>query len=171
MSVLLESGDGADVTLMCGRESIKAHSIILCARSPVFRAQLKGNLACSLDAVPVPEEIDAPTLRHTLAYIYTDECNLTSAEQAQHLLNAADHYNLLYLFSMCEHKLIDALSVENAAYALTLAEQHNARALKEASLRFVAQNAVAVVSTDGWAHLVRVTPALAGQALVALATM
>ena len=84
----MESGDGADTTLLCGRESIKAHSVILVARSPVFRAQLKGSLACSLDAVPVPEEIDAPTLQRTLEFIYTDECEPSSAEEAQHLLNA-----------------------------------------------------------------------------------
>ena len=41
----------------------------------------------------------------------------------------------------------------NAAHTLTLAEQHGARSLKVAALRFVAANAVAVLKTDGWAHL------------------
>ena len=41
---LLESGEGADVTLLCGSERISAHSLFLCSRSPVLRAQLHGPL-------------------------------------------------------------------------------------------------------------------------------
>ena len=41
----------------------------------------------------------------------------------------------------------------NAAHTLTLAEQHGSKALKDAALRFVAANAVAVMRTDGWKHM------------------
>ena len=167
---LLGSGEGADVTLLCGTDRIKAHSLILCARSPVFKAQLAGELACSLDAVPVPDEIDAPTLRRTLSFIYTDECEPTSAEEAQHLLNSADHYGLVRLRAICERKLVETLSIENVAYSLTLAEQHSAPTLKDAALRFLAKHAVAVVKTEGWAHLLSAMPALAGEAMHTLAT-
>ena len=170
LSRLLESGDDANVTLLCLKERIMAHSAILCARSPVFKAQLKGELACRFDAVPVPDEIDAPTMKLTLEFIYTDECEPASAEEAQHLLNAADHYGLERLRAICERKLVDYLSITNAAYSLTLAEQHSTPALKNAAIRYVAANAVAVVATDGWKHLLASTPVVAGQALVTLAT-
>ena len=170
LALLLSSCEGADLTLRCGRERIKAHSGILCARSPVFRAQLRGELACRLDAVPVPDEIDAPTLRRTLSFIYTDECEPASAEEAQHLLNAADHYGLVRLRAICESKLVDSLSIENGAFTLTLAEQHSASALKNAALLFVARNAVAVMGTAGWAHLKQAAPALVDAAMHTLAT-
>ena len=170
LACLLESGDDANVTLLCGTESIKAHSAILCARSPVFRAQLKSEFACRLDAVPVPDEIDAPTLRRTLSFIYTDECEPASAEEAQHLLNAADYYKLPRLQAICERKLIDSLSIENVGYSLTLAEQHCALKLKDAALRFVAVNALAVLKTEGWAHVERAAPHLWHDLVITLTT-
>jgi speckle-type POZ protein len=167
---MLSSGEGADMTLLSGAERISAHSQVLCARSPVLRAQLRGPLACALDAVPVPDEIEPSVLRRTLEFIYTDECEPASAEEAQHLLNAADQYGLDRLRTICERKLADALNVENAAFTLTLAEQHRASALRNKALRFVAQNAVAVTKTEGWAHLRASSPALVDAAIITIAT-
>ena len=48
----------------------------------------------------------------------------------------------------------------NAAHTLTLAEQHGSKALKDAALRFVAANAVAVMKTDGWKHMAAARQAL-----------
>jgi speckle-type POZ protein len=170
LASLLSSGEGADVTLRCGAVHISAHSPILCARSPVLRAHLTGPLACSLDNVPVPPEIDEHTLRRTLTFIYTDELAPESAEEAQHLLNAADHYGLPRLRAICENTLAESLSVDNAAFTLTLAEQHGAAALKDAALRFVASNAVAVMATEGWRHLKAASPALVEAAMITAVT-
>ena len=178
---LLDSGAGSDVTLACGGQSVAAHSVILSMRSPVFRAQLAADsplVAADLSAVPVPEEITPTTLRRLLEFIYSDELEPASPEeagalllapscvptskaseaahtpaQAQHLLNAADHYALPRLRAICERTLSCGLEVVNAAHTLTLADQHGARSLKVTALRFVAANAVAVMKTDGWAHL------------------
>lgn len=86
LGALLESGDSSDVTLLCGGERLRAHTLILSARSPVFRAGLRGPLACSLDAVPVPDFIQPAIMRRVLRFIYTDELQPASAEEAQHLL-------------------------------------------------------------------------------------
>ena len=61
---------------------------------------------------------------------------------------------------MCERTLSSGLALDNAAHTLTLAEQHGARSLKLAALRFVASNAAAVMKTDGWAHLAAARPVL-----------
>ncbi|CAO2201000.1 unnamed protein product [Urochloa humidicola] len=42
---LLDQKDGADVTFSVGGEIIKAHKIILAARSPVFKAQFYGQMS------------------------------------------------------------------------------------------------------------------------------
>ena len=167
---LLNSGFDADVTLLCGSERVKAHSVILCARSSVFMVQLKGPLACSLEAVPVPEEITSETLRDTLRFIYTDKVDPSSAEHAQHLLNAADQYALPRLRAIAERKLETSLNVETAAFTLTLAEQHGSSALKDAALRFIAKNATGVLATEGWAHLKAASPALVDAVMLTLAT-
>jgi speckle-type POZ protein len=120
--------------------------------------------------VPVPPEIDEHTLRRTLTVIYTDELVPESAEEAQHLLNAADHYGLPRLRAICENTLAESLSVDNAAFTLTLAEQHGAAALKDAALRFVASNAVPVMATEGWRHLKAASPALVDAAMITAVT-
>jgi speckle-type POZ protein len=169
-SSLLASGKGADVTLVCGEERLAAHSIVLALRSPVFAAQLEGPLAAPADAVPVPPEITQHTLRRLLHFLYTDELEPASPEEATHLLNAADIYAVPRLQAICEHALCAALSVDNAATTLTLADQHSAAALKAAALRFVAANAAAVMETDGWAHLVSARPPLVVEVMRTMAT-
>ena len=124
----------------------------------------------------MPDAITPATLRRLLEFVYSDELEPASPEeagalptpsclkrvrllrlrtlaQAQHLLNASDHYALPRLRAICERTLISGLKVTNAAHTLALADQRGALSLKVAALRFVAANAVAVMKTDGWAHL------------------
>jgi speckle-type POZ protein len=171
LGALLASGAGADVQLVCSDgERLGAHSALLCARSPVFAAQLReGPLQADTSAVPVPPEITSQMLRRLLHFIYTDELEPASPEEATHLLNAADHYDVPRLFAVCERALCGALSVDNAADTLMLADQHAAVKLKHAALRFVAKNALAVMATPGWAHLVTARPPLVLEAMHTLA--
>jgi speckle-type POZ protein len=171
LGALLASGEGADVTLLCSAERLAAHALLLRTRSPVFAAQLReGPMQADASAVPVPPDITPHTLRRLLHFLYTDELEPSSPEEATHLLNAADHYDLPRLFAICERALCVALSVDNAAETLTLADQHAATGLKDAALRFVAANAVAVMATLGWEHLQTSRPALITEALRTLAT-
>jgi hypothetical protein len=50
--------------------------------------------------------------------------------------------------------------VDNAAFTLTLAEQHSAATLKRATLAFVVANSAAVMATPGWAHMKSACPSL-----------
>jgi speckle-type POZ protein len=61
-------------------------------------------------------------MRSLLEFLYTDAVALRSAEEAQHVLNAADHYGMPALVAICEGALCANLSVDNAAFTLTLAE-------------------------------------------------
>jgi hypothetical protein len=167
---LLASGKDADVTLLCSSERLSAHRLVLCTRSPVFAAQLsEGPLQADASAVPVPPDITPHTLRRLLHFLYTDELEPASPEEATHLLNAADHYSVPRLFGICERTLSSALSVDNAADTLTLADQHSAVGLKNAALRFVAANALAVMATTGWAHLFTSRPPLVLETMHTLA--
>ena len=187
---LLQSGAGADVILACGGERIAAHSFVLCLRSPVFRAQLAPDspmVVADRTSVPVPDAITPATLRRLLEFIYSDELEPESPEeagarltpsppsqaaeaapaaQAQHLLNAADHYALPRLLSICERVLRVGLGHANAVHTLVLSHQHSARALKAAALRFVAAHATALMQTDGWSNLMATQPALLNEVRV-----
>lgn len=75
--------------------------------------------------------------------------------QAQHLYNAADHFGVTPLALHCQRALADSLSPETAMHALLLASALGADALKQEALAFAARadNAPAVLRSDGWADL------------------
>ena len=97
-------------------------------------------------------------------------CVAPPIRQAQHLLHASDFYGLLRLRAICERTLCDSLSVENVAFALMAADAHHAVALKRKSLIFAANNAIAVMANEGWAHLRRSHPWLADAVMHTLAS-
>jgi len=162
---LLESGTGSYTTLVCGgSKRFPVHSDILCARSPVFAAQMRWPMLASPITELQVDGFEAPILGRLLQFVYTDELEpLPYAEEAMHLLNAASFYNLPRLLAICESVLVDSLAVDNVALVLTLAEQHGVQTLKQEALRFFAANVPGVIATEGWAHLNQERDAGAGR--------
>ncbi|XP_002524218.2 BTB/POZ and MATH domain-containing protein 3 [Ricinus communis] len=170
---LLESEVGCDIVFQVGDETFKAHKLILAARSPVFRAQFFGLVGDpNLDKVVV-EDIDPSIFKAMLLFIYTDKLPnvheitgttsmCTSTNMVQHLLAAADLYNLDQLKLLCESKLCEELSAETVATTLALAEQHQCLQLKVVCLKFAANpaNLGAVMQSEGFRHLEESCPSL-----------
>jgi speckle-type POZ protein len=73
----------------------------------------------------------------------------------QHLLVAADRYNVERLKLICEYKLCKNIDVHKVATILTLAEQHHCIVLKKLCLDLlgVPANLKAVMGTEGFKHL------------------
>ncbi|KAF3340936.1 BTB/POZ and MATH domain-containing protein 2 [Carex littledalei] len=146
---LLESGNGADVTFVVNGERIKAHRCVLAARSVVFNAELFGCMKEKWTDTITLEDIETPVFKSMLYFIYSDslpdfegtsddECEKKDLRlMAQHLLVAADRYQLERLRLMCEDLLCKNLGVSNAATTLILAEQHNCSQLKKECLKFM----------------------------------
>ncbi|KAJ3685523.1 hypothetical protein LUZ61_014687 [Rhynchospora tenuis] len=160
---LLESGEGADVTLEIDDEVFSAHRNVLAARSPVFRAQLFGSMMESkMDKITI-KDLSADVFKLMLQFIYTDmlppEVEV-SIGMTQNLLVAADRYGLERLKVICEKKLCDSLDVETVATTLLLANQHNCGQLKDVCIDFVASSDAvgAVMETDGFKHLMLCSP-------------
>lgn len=91
---------------------------------------------------------------------------------AQHLLEAADRYDMQRLKLICEDKLCRHLDVSSAATTLVLAEQHNCRGLKDACIEFLLSHHVLeeVMATDGFEHLTKSCPALVKEIISKLAS-
>lgn len=103
---------------------------------------------------------------HGRGYNDTPEMDVA---MTQHLLVAADRFDLTRLRAMCEAKLCDTVEVETAATTLALAEQNNALALKQACLQFVASHLGEVMLTEGYKHMEQSCPNLAGELLKTVA--
>lgn len=77
------------------------------------------------DKLPDVEEIESTTI-------------CSSTVMVQHLLAAADLYNLDRLKVLCESELCKVINIDTVATILALAEQHHCPQLKAICLKFTA---------------------------------
>uniref|UniRef100_A0A0E0RB01 BTB domain-containing protein n=1 Tax=Oryza rufipogon TaxID=4529 RepID=A0A0E0RB01_ORYRU len=161
---LLKTNAGADVTFDVAGHKFAAHRCVLAARSPVFMAELLGPMKeeDTESHVVAIRDMDARAFKAMLHFIYTDSLpNVDdggeAAAMAQHLLAAADRYDIERLKLICEDKLSGGVDATTAATTLALAEQHGCCRLKEACLRFMASpaNLKAAMASDGFEHLAK----------------
>ena len=112
---LLHSEKGADVVFDVAGQTFAAHRCVLAARSPVFSAELFGVMKESDTGVVVRiDDMEAQVFKALLYFVYTDSLPRTKNTEeedeeedvmSQHLLVAADRYNLDRLELLCEEKL------------------------------------------------------------------
>ena len=100
----------------------------------------------------------------------SDEVQL-DVPMTQHLLVAADRFDLSRLRAMCEARLCESVDVETVADTLALAELNHASALKRACLFFIAANLSDVMNTEGYESMTVSCPHLAGEILSAVSEL
>ena len=110
LSSLLQSTEGSDVTFEISGEIFAAHRCILACRSTVFKGQLLGSMNEGAAAGVVRiDDMEARVFKLLLGFIYSDSVQEMEEEEDdvmwQHLLVAADRYDLLRLRLICEQKL------------------------------------------------------------------
>ncbi|TVU30639.1 hypothetical protein EJB05_22270, partial [Eragrostis curvula] len=170
---LLKTGKGADVVFEVGGEKFSAHRCVLAARSPVFSAELLGSMKerDTAEAIRI-DDMEATVFKALLHFVYTDSLPKVNKQEEeaeedvlyQHLLVAADRYNMERLKLICEDKLCKYIDETTAATVLALAEQHHCHGLKKACLDFV-------VATDGFKHLSRSCPATMEELIAMLSNL
>jgi speckle-type POZ protein len=163
---LLSSGQGADVIFEVGGEKFAAHKYVLAARSSVFMAELFGPMKEKATSSVRVDGMEAKVFRALLHFVYTDSLPEMDKDEtvamSQHLLVAADRYDLPRLKLMCEDKLCKRIDTETVATTPALAEQHGCRELKEECFSFLKSPGImkAVVATDGFEHLKNSCPSI-----------
>lgn len=179
---LLHSGKGADVAFEVGGETFKAHRCVLAARSPVFSAELLGQMkeggaAAAGGGVVRIDDMEARAFKALLSFVYTDSLSLPEMSKEeeegamfQHLLVAADRYDLERLKLMCEQKLCSCIEASTLATILALAEQHRCHGLKKACFSFLSSplNLTAVLATDAFEYLSRSCPSVVKELIAKL---
>uniref|UniRef100_A0A0D9VF92 Speckle-type POZ protein n=1 Tax=Leersia perrieri TaxID=77586 RepID=A0A0D9VF92_9ORYZ len=154
---LLDKKNGADVTFYIGKERLRAHKCILAARSSVFKAWFFGAMSVKNRKTINIEDMEADVFSSLIHFIYTDSLPETSQDvvMAQHLLVAADRYNIERLKLICLEKLSKNINSNMVATTLALAEQHGCIGLKEACFEFLSSpaNLEATMASDGFEHL------------------
>jgi speckle-type POZ protein len=172
---LLLAGEATDVTFEVGAASFPAHRCILAARSSVFKAELLGPMKENIASHVQIDDMDVNVFKVLLHFIYTDSLPELDEDDTvamcQHLLVAADRYNLERLKLICEEKLCNNICKRTAATTLTLAEQHGCDALKKECFKFLTSpgNLKAVMASDGYQHLRSSCPSVIEELLAKLA--
>ncbi|GJN25573.1 hypothetical protein PR202_gb13418 [Eleusine coracana subsp. coracana] len=172
---ILESRLGTDVTFMVSGEQFTAHRIVLAARSPVFMAELFGPMKEKDATVVQIDDMEARVFRALLHFIYTDSLPQIDDEDkvvmAQHLLVAADKYNMERLKWICADILSKYIDTSLVATTLVLAEQHGCHGLKETCFEFLKApgNLTAAMAGDGFRHVTSSCPSLLEELLAKVA--
>ncbi|KAK4353808.1 hypothetical protein RND71_026002 [Anisodus tanguticus] len=181
LKYLLDAELGCDIVFQVGGEIFKGHKLILAARFPVFRAQFFGLIGNPKSDEVELEDIEPSVFMAMLQYIYSDELpdlieitgstsTGSSTIMLQHLLAAADRFDLDRLKELCEAKLCEEVNVDTLATTLSLAEQHRCPQLKAICLKFAATNLGVVMYTEGFKHLEESCPSLLSELLETVAS-
>lgn len=144
-----------------------AHRIVLAARSSVFKAELYGQMKekYRMTCIQV-DDMDPRVFSAMLHFVYTDSFPMVDRDEkiamAQHLLVAADRYNLERLKFIAVDVLRGCIDPKTAVATLVLAEQHGCHGLKEECFRFLKSrdNLTAVMESDDFEDLMRSCPSL-----------
>merc|ERR1711971_531906 len=117
LRTLWESGDRSDVVLRAGGVEIKAHGLLLAARSPVFERMLSAGMAEATTGIIEVQDIEPENLRRLCEFIYTGavrDCEFWEDAQAVgSLLQAAVKYELDGLVHQCAAKVATMVTVES----------------------------------------------------------
>jgi len=154
---LFTSQTSSDISFIVTGQVIRAHKLILSARSPVFAAMFQLDMKeKGMDHIVIPEM--APDIfRALLRFIYTDQVQLTDSNVPQ-LLAAANQFLLPSLKSKCEEFIMEHLTTENCVEMLTLADLHNALLLKRRATELFQYRRTEICKTEGWKNLKKHRP-------------
>ncbi|CAG5101218.1 Similar to spopl: Speckle-type POZ protein-like (Xenopus laevis) [Cotesia congregata] len=125
---LYNNRESSDVTINIENKQIKAHKVILMARSPVLAAMFTHDMSEKKSNEVFITDISPDIFEKLLQYIYTDEVSDLDSIAAD-LLKAADKYQLQSLKKMCEESLCKNLKPDNLISMMNFAERHNAESM------------------------------------------
>ncbi|EFX85817.1 hypothetical protein DAPPUDRAFT_193583 [Daphnia pulex] len=142
-------------------QTVGAHTVILSAGSPVFSAMFRSEFLESKTKKLNIIDIDIEVFRQLLIYLYTGSAPKLAEENMTLLLfEAADKYNIDNLKTECTDVLLKRVNLDNAISLLIWSHFHSAAKLKEATLKFLAENSLGICSQPKWMDLIKNYPEL-----------
>jgi len=158
---LLESGELADVQIVCGEKNLPCHKFVLASKSSVFRAAFVHNMKEKSTGKITVMDTYEDVIEDMLTHIYGGKIDGLE-DKAEKLIVVADQYNLKQLKKHCEELLAKCLKIENCLHFLILADMHSADGLKSVATRFVVENFSEVVTQDKWTEMLQSFPEVSG---------
>ncbi|XBI24854.1 hypothetical protein VPH35_049885 [Triticum aestivum] len=137
---LLTSENGSDVSFLVEESKIRAHRLVIAARSPaLYEAVMANKEDDHATAMVRVDDMKVAVFKAVLHFIYTngllpgDDTRLLAGE----MLSAACRFGLRRMKAMCENLLCDSLSKENLLATAKLARRHHCKELEHYCLESV----------------------------------
>lgn len=99
----------------------KAHKTVLMARSPVFAAMFLHETSEKQTGIVTIQDCDPESFGKFLEFLYTGKLEKLLAQEALHLYETSDKYDVRELKTFCVEYLIASLTVENWCDTLIIA--------------------------------------------------
>ena len=150
-----------DLTNGQSSQSIGAHKCILKARSPVFTAMFQHEMQEAKTGKVFIKDIEPEIFKDLVYFIYSGNLGTSlTEEKAKLLFLAADKYDFKDLKNICLRFLLNYIERDNVLHLYEWADNYSVDNLKDAALKFVADNYDQVCSTDEWKDFAREYPTL-----------
>ena len=162
---MLENQHLTDVTFCFDGCQLRAHKLILTARSPVFAAMFRSDMEEKQTNCVDIRDISFHVFRQLLNYIYTGKV-VDIKNIAGELLAAADKYDLQSLKMMCLESLFENLTLENTVEIFTLANLYSFCEVKKYVLDFIIGNVGGILTANDWELLIDKSPEIAHKILI-----
>eukprot|EP01032_Pedospumella_encystans_P011944 gene11944-13853_t len=137
-----------DEPALLGRYTdIHVHKLILCARSPVFRAMLLGEMTEEVNSEVVIEDCCPTAIKSLMSFMYTGSLSFECVSHCVEVYSAADKYEVLGLMKLCEAYMLEKVEMSVAKVEkddfFTIwkaAEEKNIPKVENACLAFLDEN-------------------------------
>jgi hypothetical protein len=125
----------SDITFVIENHPVYAHKLML-TRCSYFQALFLGSMREStLDTIRL-EQVRYPIFLQILEYLYTDHVRI-SLNDAMELFEAADLFCIPRLKTMCEKRMLQSITCDNAAGIFHASDMHSALALRQKAKKFI----------------------------------
>ncbi|GBO03294.1 Speckle-type POZ protein [Araneus ventricosus] len=149
-----------DVELEAKTKSFSAHTAVLCAKSPVFKAMMISDMAGKSKKCIKLDGLEDDTVQQLLLFLYSDCLENLGWDDMTKLYYAAYKYEIEKLKVLCTSFLAEKLSTSNAGELLLLADTHNDADLKKFVEDFILENEELVFGSDEWKKVMATNPQL-----------
>nr|CAI5848874.1 unnamed protein product [Callosobruchus analis] len=126
VSNLYNSETYSDIDIILKDKHIKAHKLVLSARSNLWNESMLGNRR-ELDWTDIETEVAMAII----SWIYTSNLDLTSSSLALKLIQKAHDFKLESLVELCEQFLISVVNIRSCVKFYSVAEETEASNLLE----------------------------------------
>lgn len=126
-----------DVTFVFENEEVKAHKLILAARSEEFKKLFEPEMSNRRDARIDINDVELSVFKIMVEFIYSCKLDIFDFKLLKMVLQAAHSYGIKSLVDLCAYRLSTFLTILNVLEILVVADRINENSLKNDCIQFI----------------------------------